>query len=69
MNVKDLHEALGSMIENGHGDAEVAHVNKMGKASRVIGWELVTSALYEPQRGDAQRLPEKKLKLHTTARF
>jgi len=69
MNVKDLHEDLGNMIENGHGGAEVAHVNGTGKALRVLGWELVTSALREPQRGAAQRLPEKQLKLHTAARF
>lgn len=69
MNVSELHEALGQMIEDGHGDAEVAHVNGQGKASRVLGWELVTSSRYEPVRGADQQAPNKQLKLYTTSRF
>lgn len=69
MNVKDLHAALGQMIDNGHGSAEVTHVNGTGKATRVLGWELVTSSSYEPSRGADQQAPQKQLKLHTTARF
>jgi len=69
MNVKELHEALGKMIENGHGDSEVSHVNGQGKASTVLGWELVTSASYEPARGADQRPIGKQLNLHTVARF
>ena len=69
MNVKDLHAALGQMIDNGHGDAQVAHVNGTGKATAICGWELVTSSSYEPHRGADQQAPKKQLKLHTTARF
>ena len=69
MTVKELVEALARMIEDGHGDADVAHVNGVGKATNVCGWELVTASSYEPRRG-AQQLPEKKvLKLHTTSKF
>lgn len=69
MTVDEMHKALGKMIENGHGEAVVSHVNGTGKATAICGWELVTASSYEPQRGAAQRPPEAQLKLHTVARF
>jgi len=66
MNVKQLHEALGKMIED-HGEADVAHVNGVGKATKVCGWELVTSAAFDHRiRGHEDK---QMLKLFTSARF
>lgn len=69
MTVNEMHEALGKMIEAGHGDAVVSHVNGTGKATRLTGWELMTMSAYVPEHGAAQSPDEKQLKLYTTSKF
>ena len=69
MQVKELHEALGRMIEDGHGEAKVMHVNGQGKATQILGWELSLVGAYEPARGAAQKPVGKQLKFYTTSRF
>ncbi len=71
MTVDDLHKALSKMVEDGHGEADVAHVNGTGKSTVVCGWELVTSAGYD-HRSSVSLADQKRgrqLKLHTNARF
>lgn len=55
MNVRDLHEALGRQIENGHGDFEVVVRMGNGKSKSVTGYEVATSARYDAEKVGAEK--------------
>ena len=70
MKVQELAEALAKMVEQGHADAEVCHVNGQGKAVVVCGWQLVTSAGWDHQKGlHAPAHEGRQLRLFTTSPF
>tara|TARA_R110000850_G_scaffold6589_3_gene25429 strand:- start:5230 stop:5439 length:210 start_codon:yes stop_codon:yes gene_type:complete len=69
MNILELRDALSTMIDDGHDEAQVQVVNGTGKVSPVMGWELSVSGRYEAQRGTHQQPPKKGLRFFTTSRF
>jgi hypothetical protein len=68
MTVAELAEASKRMVDNGHGDADVAHVNGVGKATVVCGWQLITQQSFQ-HRGIEQPPDGKQLRLFTTSPF
>lgn len=50
MTVAELHDALRRMVEQGHGEVQVAVMNGNGQAKPLTGWELATSAGYDADR-------------------
>ena len=69
MKVAELAEAFKQMVDNGHGDADVSHVNGQGKATLVCGWQLVTAQSFQQGRGINQPPDGKQLRLFTSSPF
>lgn len=70
MKVSELAEAMAKMVAQGHGDADVAHVNGQGKAVVVCGWQLVTDAGWDSRKGmHAPSHEGQQLRLFTTSPF
>ena len=69
MTVTELAEAFKQMVDNGHGEAEVAHVNGVGKAVAICGWQLVTAQSFEEREGVGRKSHKKELRLFTTSPF
>lgn len=69
MKVAELAEAFKQMVDNGHGDADVSHVNGVGKAVVVCGWQLVTAQSFQQGRGIEQPPVGAQLRLFTTSPF
>lgn len=70
MKVHELAAAMAKMVEQGNGEAEVCHVNGTGKAVVVCGWQLVTQAGWDSQKGiHAPPHEGSQLRLFTTSPF
>lgn len=70
MKVQELADALAKMVEQGHGDADVAHVGGTGKSTIVCGWQLVTSAGWDHRKGlETPGHNGRQLRLFTTSPF
>lgn len=69
MKVHELAEALAKMVEQGLGEADVAHVNGVGKSTVVCGWELVTKQSFRQGRGMQQPPEAPQFRLFTTSPF
>jgi hypothetical protein len=69
MKVHELASAMAKMVEQGHDEAEVCHVNDTGKATVICGWQLVTDAGWDSQKGIHEPHEGSQLRLFTTSPF
>ena len=69
MKVSELADAMAKMVAQGHGDADVSHVNGQGKATVVCGWQLVTSAAWDQRLDRGREVVGHQLRLFTTSPF
>jgi hypothetical protein len=69
MKVHELAEAFSKMVDQGLGDADVAHVNGVGKSTVVCGWELITKQSFRQGRGIEKPPEVPQLRLFTTSPF